>query len=120
MSVSVIAKRLVELCRQGEFEAAQNELFADNAVSIEPAGSPAPRVEGLEAIREKGRQFMASLETMHAVEVGDPIVAGNYFSCTMMLDATFQGQGRMKMEEICVYGVRDGKIVSEQFFYDMG
>ena len=33
MSTQQIAARLVELCRQGEFEAAQKELFAKDAVS---------------------------------------------------------------------------------------
>jgi ketosteroid isomerase-like protein len=33
------------------------------------------------------------------------------------MDVTMKGQGRMKMDEIAVYGVKDGKIVSEQFFY---
>ena len=28
--------------------------------------------------------------------------------------------GRVAMKEICVYRVRDGKIVHEQFFYDTG
>ncbi|HEX3768939.1 MAG TPA: SnoaL-like domain-containing protein [Puia sp.] len=27
-----------------------------------------------------------------------------------------KGQGRMQMDEICVYQVENGKIVSEQFF----
>jgi hypothetical protein len=30
---------------------------------------------------------------------------------------TVKGQGRMKMDEIAVYEVKDGKIVKEQFFY---
>jgi len=30
-----------------------------------------------------------------------------------------KGQPREKSEEICLYEVKDGKIVREQFFYDM-
>ena len=40
MSTQQIAARLAELCRQGEFEAAQKELFAKDAVSIEPRETP--------------------------------------------------------------------------------
>ena len=36
MTPQQIASRLAELCRQGQFEAAQKELFAEDAVSIEP------------------------------------------------------------------------------------
>jgi hypothetical protein len=34
----------------------------------------------------------------------------------MRLDMTMKGQGRMDMAELCVYQVKDGKIISEQFF----
>jgi predicted ester cyclase len=44
-------------------------------------------------------------------------VAGDYFSIAWMMDITMKGQGRVKMEEVCVYKVKDGKIVWEQFFY---
>jgi hypothetical protein len=37
----------------------------------------------------------------------------------MRIDATYKDMGRMDMSEICVYRVRDGKIVHEQFFYNM-
>jgi limonene-1,2-epoxide hydrolase len=32
------------------------------------------------------------------------------------MDLTMKGQGRMQMSEVCVYEVKDDKIVSEQFF----
>jgi len=123
MNTQAIAKRLVELCRQGKYEQAQDELYADDAVSIEMEGLPPGslgNVKGLEAIREKGRQFNAGIEAMHGGSVGDPVVAGNWFSLVMTMDATFKERGRMKMEEICVYQVRSDKIVREQFFYDVG
>ena len=36
MTIKEIADRLVQLCRKGDFETAQAELFADDAASIEP------------------------------------------------------------------------------------
>lgn len=122
MNTQAIAARLVELCRQGKYEQAQDELYADDAVSIEMDGLPpemARDTRGLEAIREKGRQFNAGIEAMHGGSVGDPIVTGNWFSLVMTMDATFKERGRVDMREICVYQVRDGKIVREQFFYDV-
>jgi len=123
MNTEAVAKRLVELCRKGEYEQAQRELYAQDAVSIEMPGSPAGALgdaRGLEAIYEKGRQFAAGVEAMHANEVSDPLVAGQWFSITMTMDVTFKGRGRVQMSELCVYRVRDGKVASEQFFYDMG
>ena len=57
------------------------------------------------------------MEEFHGAAIGDPIVSGNHFSCSMMMDATFKETGRERMDEICVYEVKDGKIVKEQFFY---
>lgn len=123
MNTEAIAKRLVALCREFKYEEAQKELYADDAVSIEPPGAPQGAMgnaKGLKAIIEKGHQFNAMVESFHGGSVSDPVVAGNWFSISMVLDATFKGRGRTKMEEICVYQVKNGKIVSEQFFYDMG
>jgi hypothetical protein len=117
MNTKEIAARLVILCRQGAFETAQTELFSADAVSIEPYESPGfeKETKGLPAILEKGRKFGEMLEVTHALEVSEPVVAGQSFACTMRLDATMKGQGRMDMTELCVYDVKDGKIISEQF-----
>jgi hypothetical protein len=37
----------------------------------------------------------------------------------MDFDCTFKDEERQKMEEVCVYEVKDGKIASEQYFYTM-
>ena len=108
---------MVTLCREKKWEAAQKELYAADAISIEPHATPGFEKEtrGLPAIIEKGRKFDAGIETMHALSVSEPLVAGSSFACTMKLDATFKGQGRMNMTELCVYDVKDDKIISEQF-----
>ena len=54
---------------------------------------------------------------MHGGYVGEPIVAGNHIAIAMGMDVTMKGAGRMKMDEIALYEVKDGKIVKEQFFY---
>jgi len=117
-STQQIATRLAELCRQGKFETAQKELFADEAVSIEPRPTEqfAKETKGLRAIMEKGHKFESMIEQMHGCTASAPLVAGNAFAITLAMDVTMKGQGRMKMEEVCVYQVKDGKIASEQFF----
>ncbi|WP_245844263.1 nuclear transport factor 2 family protein [Nibricoccus aquaticus] len=100
-----------------KYEQAQTELYAADVVSIEPYASPhfAKETKGLPAIIEKGRKFMGMIETMHQYAVSEPVVAGSSFACTMRMDVTMKGVGRMDMTELCVYEVKDGKIVSEQF-----
>ena len=122
MSTETVAKRLVSLCREGKFEQAQNELYAKEAISLEPqemANGPLGNVKGLKVILEKGHQFQANVEKIHKNEVSDPVVADGWFSVAMHLDATMKGRGRQDMREICVYHVKGDKIVQEQFFYDV-
>ena len=118
MNTLEVAKRLVALCREQKWETAQRELYAESAKSIEPYDTPmSPReVVGLPAILEKGKKFTSSVETMHKLTVSEPLIATNSFACTMHLDVTMKGEGRMQMAELCVYQVENGKIISEQFF----
>ncbi|MBW8686639.1 nuclear transport factor 2 family protein [Chitinophaga rhizophila] len=118
MTTKQIADRLVALCQQGEFDAAQKELFAADAVSIEPYATPEfeKEVKGLDKIAEKGEKFMHMTETMHSVEISAPVIGGNAFAMSLKMDITMKGQDRMTIEELCVYQVKDGKIISEQFF----
>ncbi len=79
MTTEQVAPRLVELCRQGQFNQALDELYAEDAVSLEPEGAPFPPARSLSATREKGRQFESGLEKVHSISVSDPVVAGSYF-----------------------------------------
>jgi len=118
MTTQEVANRFNQLAQTGQWQGIQDELFADNAVSIEPENSPGMKtVQGIEAIREKGKQFGEMLEEMHGGFSNEPQVAGNHFAVAMGMDVTMKGQGRMKMDEIAVYEVKDDKIVKEQFFY---
>ncbi len=118
MTTQEIASRLVELCRKGEFETAQKELYADDAISIEAYATPAfeKETKGLQAIIEKGHKFEGMVEQYHGLTAGEPVIADNSFAVVLGMDITMKEQKRMNMSELCVYTVKDGKIVSEQFF----
>jgi ketosteroid isomerase-like protein len=118
MNTQEVANRLVTLCREGKNIDAVNELYADNIVSHEPKGTPMEKTEGKDAVRGKSEYWYSTVEEIHSGEVSDPIVTGNFFSCTMDMDVTYKEHGRMPMSEIAVYEVKDGKIIAEQFFYN--
>jgi hypothetical protein len=117
MTTKEIAHRLVELCKKGDFETAQKELYVDDALSIEPyAGMGFEKeVKGLKAIKEKSALWNIMVEEYHGMEVSDPIIAPNSFALTMSMDVTMKGRGRSTMSEICLYKIKDGKIISEEF-----
>jgi hypothetical protein len=120
MSIREIASRLVELCRKGDFKQTQRELYAEDAMSIEPYPIPSvfeAETKGMKAIYEKSERWEQLVEEMHSLEVSEPLVAEKYFTIRMVMDLTLKGQGRVVYDELCVYQVKEGKIVSEQFFY---
>jgi hypothetical protein len=118
MTTQDVANRFHELAQTGDWNRIQDELYADNAVSVEPTGVPGLQsVEGLAAIKKKGEQFGQMVEEMHGGYSNEPQVAGRHFSVAMGMDVTMKGMGRNKMDEIAVYEVKDGKIVKEQFFF---
>ena len=120
MTVHEVADRLVQLCREGKNVEAINELYDDNVASHEPKGSAVGEKSGRDAVLESTNQWIASVKELHNVDISDPMVSGNFFVCSMHIDATYKEHGRNAMDEICVFEVNDGKIVSQQFFYKTG
>ena len=118
METKEIAEKLVDYCRKADWDAAHRELYAENAVSIEPYETPEfpKETKGLKAIDEKGRKFDEMVEKVHSIEASEPVVAGNSIAFRLGMDLTMKGKGRMNSPELCVYQVKDGKIVSEEFF----
>jgi hypothetical protein len=118
MKTEEIANRLAAYCRKADWEGAHKELYAQNARSIEPYATEAFEKEtnGLDAIKEKGKKFDAMVEKIHSIEVSEPLVAGNSIVFKLGMDITMKGQGRMNSPELCLYQVKDGKIISEEFF----
>jgi ketosteroid isomerase-like protein len=117
-----VADELVKLCREGKFEEAVASLYSDDIVSMEAGAPPGQSREskGLTAVKAKGEWWQANHE-VHAATVEGPLVAGSHFACTFKLDVTFKPQNRrFQMEEVAVYKVADGKVVYEEFFYNMG
>ncbi|HVO99730.1 MAG TPA: nuclear transport factor 2 family protein [Bryobacteraceae bacterium] len=120
-----VGKKLADLCREGKFIEAMNELYSPNIVSIEAGSAPnmPARMEGIEAIRGKAAWWDANHE-VHKAEVAGPWPNGDRFIVRITLDVTAKGGPmagkRFTMDEAALYTVKDGKIVQEEFFYSMG
>lgn len=118
MTTQEVADRFNELAQTGRWDVILEELYSNDAESIEPEGAVGlQNAKGLDAIKEKGKQFGEMVEEMHGGYTSAPQVAGRFFSVAMGMDATMKGMGRTTMDEIALYEVKDGKIVKEQFFF---
>lgn len=116
MSTATVAGRLIELCKEGKFLEAQHELYDTDIISIDPDGS---KTVGASNMHVKEEAFLARIEKFHSIAWSDPLIAGSYFSVTLKLEIEFKKVGHISFEEVCVYQVRKGKIVFEQFFRDL-
>lgn len=117
MNTQEVANRWAELCRKGDFQTCYQELYSPQCVSIEPEGAQWERAEGMEEMAKKGAMWNEMVLETHGAEIGDPVVAENFFSARQSMDVTFKEGGRQNFEELSLYEVQDGKIVKEQFFY---
>jgi ketosteroid isomerase-like protein len=120
MNTMEIAKKLVELCRQGKNMEVLDTLFADDVVSVEAVAMPEipQELKGLEAVKKKGEWWLANHE-IHSASVTGPWPHGDRFIVGFQYDVTNKPSGmRMQMEEAALYTIRDGKIVREEFFYE--
>jgi hypothetical protein len=121
MTIKQVADALVKLCSQGKFEEATKTLYSQEIVSVEAGAPPGQSREtkGLPAVLAKGEWWVANHE-VHSAKVEGPLVAGSHFAVVFKLDVTFKPEKRrFQMEEIGVYKVTDGKVVYEEFFYNM-
>lgn len=118
MTTEQIANRLADYCRNEQFTEALEELYADDAVSIEQYEFPGfeKETKGLKAMLEKDKKFSALVESRHGTTVSEPLIAGNSFSFVLTMDMKMKGRDREKLVELCVYTVADGRVIAEQFF----
>src|SRR4051812_23300778 len=118
MTTIEVVKRFNELAKEEKWFEIQDELFAENVKSIDPPGSPYfGYAEGKAAVRKKGEDFVSKITGLNRVFTGEPIATGNHFAVAREVDIIVEGHGRVQMNQIMLYEVKDGKIISEQFFY---
>ena len=120
MNTKEVANQWAQMCREGKNLECISELYAENVISKEMPGVPNSEIEtGKQNVYNKNQHWLSNLEEFHSSEISEPIVAHNHFTAKMKFDVTFKERGRQQMEEVCVFEVKDGKIISEQFFYSM-
>jgi len=118
LSTQEVAARFSELARQEKWFEIQDELFADDVKSIDPPNSPYfGFAEGRDNVKKKGETFVKKIEDVHGAYTSEPVIGGNHFAVGREVDITVQGHGRIQINQVMLYEVKDGRIVLEQFFY---
>jgi hypothetical protein len=113
-----VAARFHELAQQEKWFEIQDEFFAENVRSIDPSHSPYfGYAEGKAAVRKKGEDFVKRIEAVHRAYTTEPIITGNHFAVGREIDITVQSHGRIQINQVMLYEVKEGQIILEQFFY---
>ena len=120
-STAAVAHELVSLCRAGKYLDAVAKLYSKDIVSVEPIDSPQKPAEmrGIDVIRGKNERWVENNE-IHKAEAIGPFVGEGQFVVGYEFEFTPKQSGqRMRLSEMGLYTVKDGKIIREQFFYHM-
>jgi len=117
MTTKEVAEKHYEFCSNNDQNGAIEALYHQDIVSIEPEGTQNRVIRGLDAVRKKSADFQAMVEEVHGGTLSEPVVSTDHFTVSMSMDVSFKEGGRMNIDEICVYEVKDGKIIREEFFF---
>ena len=122
MSLNQIAQDYVTYVKEGQFIELLDRLYAQDAVSVEPAAMPGQsrHTEGIEALRTKSREFDHQHEIHNQTLQGPWPHGEEKFAVHMTFEMTHLESGHQsRIDEIAVLTVRQGKIVREEFFYQV-
>ena len=117
MNTQEIVERLCEHISNHTEQQGLEELYAPDAVSVEPMSPPGmnPVSTGVDAIKGKHDWWDSAME-VHDFSMEGPFINGDQFSMIFSMDCTDKSNGqRWQGKEVGLYEVNDGKIVRETF-----
>ncbi|HTD40163.1 MAG TPA: SnoaL-like domain-containing protein [Mucilaginibacter sp.] len=115
-TIHEIANGLKEMVSEQKFVDAYQLLFSEDAESIDPLNTSGQPLKGLATLLAREKDFLSRIIAINKITLSEPIIAGSYFTLSLKMSFEVKGQGHMEVEEICLYKVKDGKIISQQFF----
>ena len=117
MNTEEVATKLVELCRNGEWMKAVDELYSKDIVSVEARemeNMPA-EMRGIDLVRGKTTWWEQNME-VHSAKLSGPFLARDTFVVQFDVDVTDKASNkRTQMSEVGIYAVKDGKVAREEF-----
>jgi hypothetical protein len=88
------------------------------AEDVEMQENSLPPFKGKDVNRKREIEFFSSVEQFHGAEVRASAAGDNVSFGEWMYDITFKGGKRMKMEQVTVRRWKNGKVISERFYYE--
>ncbi len=121
MSVETIARKFMELCKQGKHFDVMRAMYSPDMVSVEGDGK---EYVGKETVIRKSEVFQGN-NTIHSQDLRGPFFCGNpaasagrFGVYTSIEFSPKTGGARVMHEEVGLYTVKNDTITREEFFYD--
>lgn len=115
--VATLEQELNSAVLAGQILEAFDKYYAEDVVMQENA---ATATVGKAANREREIKFLESIEQFHGAQCLGSATAGTTSYSEWVLDVTFKGGIRVKMEQVAVRTWRDGQVTHERFYYNAG
>ncbi|MDX1917615.1 MAG: SnoaL-like domain-containing protein [Candidatus Caenarcaniphilales bacterium] len=114
MNVKELVNQLNKMILEGKSMEAFEKFYAENVVMQE---NDEPPTEGKDANRAREEDFFRNLENFAAGDVKEVVVEGDTSMVRWYMDFTHKQWGRFAGHQIALQKWKDGKIVSENFYY---
>jgi hypothetical protein len=108
---------LLDHVRQGKIMDAMKEFYADDVVMEEPKYG---KTVGLAANLEREQKFVDSVKEFKGFEAKNISVGENCATYENVMDWVDVDGQNIHVEQVSVQQWKDGKIVHERFYYNMG
>lgn len=116
-SIATLDAELNQTVLGGRILDAFDRFYADSVVMQE---NNTPATVGKPANREREIKFVESIEQFHSAAILNTAVHGNVSFSEWVMDVTFKGGVRVKLEQVAVRTWKDGQITHERFYYNAG
>ena len=119
-NLKAVGDMLVAANNDGSYKKLIDMIYDADCVSVESAPPPGGSAEahGVEAIKGKWAWWEDNHDVHDTAAAGPYLHGEDRFGVVFSIDVTNKASGeRVKMQEIALYTVKNGKIVREEFFY---
>ncbi|KKR78946.1 MAG: hypothetical protein UU24_C0021G0015 [Candidatus Nomurabacteria bacterium GW2011_GWA2_40_9] len=113
--VKMLVEDLAKMIAEGKILEAFDKYYADDVVMQE--NEDAPRI-GKVSNRAHEEAFVNGITEVREMKVLGIATGDNYSTMEYSIDATHKDWGEMKMSQVAVQHWKDGKVISEKFYYN--
>ncbi len=113
--VAALEAELNEMIASGQAMEAFEKFYADDVVMQENNQDPR---KGKDACRKYEEEFFGNVAEFHEGSLHGSAAQGDLSYSEWVFDVTFKDGSRMRNHQVAARRWKDGKVVSEKFFYE--